>query len=389
MVNKKRIPITKLEPGQYVIDISQQLGHMKVTASGWVRSQQAVDELIAKGIVSVTIDPDQQLYSKEDKPLEFDQEFGKVSFEMEAEAANKAIEKLTETLSLSFQLIRNEDLFDVNQLHLATMEFIASSYRNPAVVLSKMRVTFYKDHQLGHALRTAAYFSAMLRFLKWPPDIAQGWIMGALLHDIGNLVMSPSIQNPNAKTISEAQRTKDEFSKPEHVSKGIEIAEYVGSLMTESMEVIAMHHERLDGSGYPTGQKLTDLNDAIRIFCIIDEFDRLTRTAIAGAKPVGVLQAFRKMLKMENQFDFEMLQRFIKCIGVYPPGTLVKLKSGKVGLVLDNNGSSVRPNIKVIYNAKLNHHVPSKVVDLSETPNDDIEGLFYGNKIGIYSENYL
>jgi putative nucleotidyltransferase with HDIG domain len=298
------------------------------------------------------------------------------------------LDKITTQLSKAFKLIRHKDLFDVNALHYAAMEFIASSYRNPAVVLSKIRVAYFKDYQLGHALRCAAYFSAMLRYLKWPADVAQNWVMGALLHDVGKLVMSESIQNPNLPDIPLKQKVKDEFTKQEHVANGIEIAEYIGSLTEESVEVISLHHERLDGSGYPTGQKLTDLNDAIRIFCVIDEFDRLTRMGDKG-KPIGVLQAFRKMLKEEHLFDSGMLQRFIKCIGVYPPGTMVKLKSGKVGIMLDNNGSSVHPNVKVIYNSKLNHHVSPKMVDLSTTPNDDIEGLFYGNKIGIYANNYL
>jgi len=388
MNSNKRIPITQLQPGQYVVDISQQLGHMKVSMSGWVRSQHAINELIAKGIVAVTIDTTQQLFAEQDDTLSFNEEFGKVPFDIELETAKSAVQTLTKELSRAFQLIRKQDLIDSNALHFATMEFIASSYRNSAAVLSLVRVTHYKDFQLGHALRCAAYFSAMLRQLKWPTDVAQNWVMGALLHDIGKLVMPASIQQPNDKSLTQEQRQRDEFVKPEHIANGLEIADFVGSLTQETIEVIEMHHERLDGSGYPTGQKLTDLNDAVRLFCIIDEFDRLTRVGDKG-KPLGVLQALRKLLRLERQFDFAMLQRFIKWVGVYPPGTLVKLKSGKVGLVLDNSGSSVHPNIKVIYNDKMGHHVTAKTIDLSAMPNDDIEGLFYGNKIGIFAENYL
>lgn len=388
MTQYKRIPITQLKPGQYVVDISQQLGHMRVSMAGWVRSQHAINELVAKGIVSVTIDPSQQLYSEKDDTLSFNESFGTVKFDVELEAAKKAVENLTKELYKAFDLIRRNDLIDSNALHFAAMEFIASSYRNSAAVLSLVRTTYYKDYQLGHALRCAAYFSAMLRNLRWPANVTQNWVMGALLHDIGKLVMPESVQNPNDKSVTAKQRDDNEFIMPQHVENGIEIAEFVGSLTDETIEVIRLHHERLDGSGYPTGQKLTDLNDAIRIFCIIDEFDRLTRVGEAG-KPLGVLQAFRKLLKMEEQFDFAMLQRFIKCIGVYPAGTMVKLTSGKVGLVLDHGESSVHPNIKVIYNDKMGHHVTAKTIDLAQSANEDIEGLFYGNKIGIFAENYL
>ncbi|MDC2890744.1 HD-GYP domain-containing protein [Psychrosphaera algicola] len=291
-------------------------------------------------------------------------------------------------MSKAFELIRHNDLIDATLLHFAAMEFISSSYRNSAAVLSLVRVTYYKDFQLGHALRCAAYFSATLRSLEWPADVAQNWVVGALLHDIGKLQMSQSIQQPNMHDLTEQQRMKDEFVKPEHVQNGINIAEFVGSLTQETIEIIEQHHERLDGSGYPTGQKLTDLNDGVRLFCIIDEFDRMTRVGDNG-KPYGVLQAFRRMLQLEKQFDFELLQRFIKCIGVYPPGTLVKLSSGKVGLVLDRGISSVHPNVKVIYNDKMGHHVEAKNLDLSNNPSEVISGLFYGNKIGIFAENYL
>ncbi|MBU2880747.1 HD domain-containing protein [Psychrosphaera sp. B3R10] len=388
MPNLKRIPVTQLKPGQFVVDISQQLGHMRVSASGWVRTQIAINELIAKGIVSVVINEEKHLKSKNDDALSIKDNLGHVPFNQELDAAKKAVNRLTKELSKAFELIRHNDLIDATLLHFAAMEFISSSYRNSAAVLSLVRVTYYKDFQLGHALRCAAYFSATLRSLEWPADVAQNWVVGALLHDIGKLQMSQSIQQPNMHDLTEQQRMKDEFVKPEHVQNGINIAEFVGSLTQETIEIIEQHHERLDGSGYPTGQKLTDLNDGVRLFCIIDEFDRMTRVGDNG-KPYGVLQAFRRMLQLEKQFDFELLQRFIKCIGVYPPGTLVKLSSGKVGLVLDRGISSVHPNVKVIYNDKMGHHVEAKNLDLSNNPSEVISGLFYGNKIGIFAENYL
>ena len=268
------------------------------------------------------------------------------------------------------------------------MEFIASIYRNMAPALAIVRTTYYPDFQVGHALRCAAYFAAMLRRMKWSPQEAQSWVMGALLHDMGKLTMSTEIQNPNGKDIDAKQRAENEFIVTDHVKNGIDIANSVGGLTKETLEVIAMHHEKLDGSGYPEGAKLTDLNDAIRIFCIVNEFDRLTRVGIDG-KPVGVLQAYRHLMSLDKEYDNDMLQRFIHNIGVYPPGTLVQLKSKKVALVLDNAGNHLKPNVKVVYNLNMGHHVKAKVVDLSVQLNEEIEGVYYGNKRGIFAENYL
>ena len=385
----QRIPITKLKPGQFVVDIAQQLGHMRVASSGWVRTQHDINELIANGIVSVTIDlGTKKRGDSVTSNFEYQDSFGKTHFKHEIETAKDAVDKITKTLSESFSHIRRENLFDVNALHYAAMEFIASIYRNPAPVLALVRVTYYKDFQIGHALRCAAYLATMLRKLKWPTMESQNWVMGALLHDIGKLTMSDSIQNPNQASVSQTQREENDFLVIDHVENGLDIAMTVGSLTKETLDVIRLHHERLDGSGYPEGKKLTDLNDGIRIFSIVNEFDTLTRVG-EGGKPLGVLQAYRKLMKLDNQFDFDILQRFIQNIGVYPPGTLVKLKSGKVGLVLDNSGNHLRPNVKVIYNENVGHHVNAKVINLEVTPNDEIEGLYYGNKRGIFAENYL
>ena len=387
MSSLKRIPITQLQPGQYVTSISQQLGKMRVAESGWVRSQHTINTLIAKGIVSVTIDEDQNLYEETDE-ISFDDQFTTIAFETELVEAKKVLNKLNQFIAHSFKLIREKDIIDISELHYITMEFIASSYRNPSTLLGLTRITYYTDFQVGHAIRCAAYFCAILRNLKWPADVAQNWIMGALVHDIGKLTMPQSIQNPNNKNISNQQRAKNEFIKPAHVENGIDIADFIGGLPQEAIEIISMHHERLDGSGYPSGQKVSHLNDAVRIFCIINEFDRLTRVGVQG-KPLGVLQAFRQLLQQDKQFDSEILQRFIKCIGVYPAGTLVKLKSGKVGLILDHENSSIRPNIKIIYNSKERHHLKAKIINLMEQEQEQIEGLFYGNKEGIFAENYL
>ncbi len=384
----QRIPITKLQPGQYVVDISQQIGQVKVASSGWVRSQQEINELIAKGIVSVTIDDAQQAQDVEQDDFSFQEPFGEMPFQKEIDNAKAAVSKLTAILEVSFGHVRRENLFDVNALHYAAMEFIASIYRNPAPALAITRVTYFKDYQVGHALRCAAYFATMLRKMKWPATESQNWIMGALLHDIGKLTQSQTIQQPNGRDITKKQRAEDEFLVAEHVENGVEIANTVGSLTKETIEVIKLHHEKLDGSGYPGGKKLTDLNDGIRIFSIVNEFDHLTRVGDSG-KPIGILQAYRKLLKQDKEFDNSMLQRFIHNIGIYPAGTLVRLKSGKVGLVLDNSGNHLKPNVKVFYNENVGHHVKTKLIDLEITPSEEIEGLYYGNKRGIFAENYL
>lgn len=383
--------IRQLKIGQYVADISQQVGNIKVSAAGWISSKSVINELLSKGVMEVIVDVEKQLNDSNltTNKLSIKSEFNEVPFQDELPRAKKAFNKLYTELQNAFSQIRNNDIFDLSHLHLATIAFIASAYRNPSVILCIARATVFDDYQLGHALRTGAYYCKTFKLMKWPSESIQNWVVGAFLHDIGKLHMKQSIQQPHLLNITELTTEQNNFIVPAHVEEGVSIAHNIGGFAEETIEVIQMHHERLDGSGYPTGQGLTDINDAMRIFTIIDELDRLMHVPIK-AKYLNAIQVYQKLLKMEKQFDFEFVQQIIKSIGIYPPGSLVILKSQKVGVVLDNNGSTVKPDIKLIYDDKQGQHINVTVLRLSKSNEKDEIVDFYDT--GLFpdlAERYL
>jgi putative nucleotidyltransferase with HDIG domain len=370
-------PITQLQVGQYVAGISQQLGKIKVSSPGWISTKSVINELAAKGVIEVILDTEKQL-TKSSIPtnLSVKSEFHDVPFEDELPRAKIAISKLLVQLKKAFLLVRHKDIFDVSSLHLATMSFIASSYRNPSAVLCLVRAMSFDDYQLGHAMRTAAYYCKMFRIKHWPSDTIQDWILGALLHDIGKLHMQQSIQQPNSLDIDQSIRDNNTFIVQAHVENGVNIANKIGGLARETIEVIQMHHERIDGSGYPIGDQLTEINEPMRIFTIIDELDRLMHIPVNG-RFLTAIQAYQALLKMEKQFDIAILQQLIKSIGIYPPGSIVILKSGRVGIVLEHHGSTVKPDIKLIYDDKSSVHTKVIVLCLSKSKETDEISDFY------------
>jgi putative nucleotidyltransferase with HDIG domain len=385
-----KCPITHLTVGQYVADISQQVGSIKVSTAGWISNKSIISELAAKGVVEVIVDVEKQLSDAlTATQLLIKSEFQDVPFEDELPRAKKVVNKLLTDLQSAFSQIRDNDIFDLSHLHLATMAFIASTYRNPSAILCIVRATQFDDYQLGHALRTAAYYCKTFRVMHWPSESIQNWVVGAFLHDIGKLHMKQSIQQPHLLNISESTREKDNFIVPAHIEEGVSIAQKTGGFAEETIEVIQMHHERLDGSGYPTGQGLTDINDAMRIFTIIDELDRLMHIPVKG-KYLNAIAAYQKLLKMEKEFDFEFIQQIIKSIGIYPPGSLVILKSGRVGIVLGNHGSTVKPDIKLIYDDRLSQHINVTTLSLSKTKEtDEIVDFYDTSMFPDLAERYL
>jgi len=372
-----KIPITQLQVGQFVAGISQQLGKIKVSSPGWVSNESTIHELVAKDVIEVVVDTEKQLNKAASKTkLSVKSEFHDVPFSDELPRAKLALNKLSTHLTNAFSQIRNKDIFDVSSLYLATMSFIASSYRNPSALLCVVRAMDFEDHQLGHAIRTATYFCKMFRVRLWSSEAIQDWILGALLHDIGKLHMKQSIQQPNALNITQSTREQDVFIAPAHIENGVKIANKIGGLASEAIEVIQMHHERFDGSGYPTGEPLTEINDPMRMFTIIDELDRLMYTPVKG-KYLTAIQAYQALLKMGQAFDITLLQQLIKSVGIYPPGSVVILKSGRVGIVLEHHGSTVKPDIKLIYDDKLSVHTNVTVLSLSKAKDTDEIADFY------------
>ena len=383
-------PITQLQVGQYVADISQQLGKVKVSSPGWISTKSVISELSAKGVIEVILDTEKQLVkSSEPTNLSVKSEFHDVPFVDELPRAKVAINKLLIQLKNAFLLVRKKDIFDASSLHIATMAFIASSYRNPSAVLCVVTATSFDDYQLGHAMRTAAYYCKMFRIKHWPSDTIQSWILGALMHDIGKLHMHQNIQQPNLLDIDQSTREQNAFIVQAHVENGVNIANEIGGLARETIEVIQMHHERIDGSGYPTGEPLTEINEPMRIFTIIDELDRLMHTPLNG-KFLTAIQAYQTLLKMEKQFDIAVLQQLIKSIGIYPPGSLVILKSGRVGIVLEHHVSSLKPDIKLIYDDKLSTHTKVTVLSLNKSKEtDEISDFYHKTAFPDLVEHYL
>jgi len=121
---------------------------------------------------------------------------------------------------------------------------------------------------------------------------------------------------------------------------------------------VAEHHERLDGSGYPNSLTAKDISKYGKMMAIIDSYDAMTsdRAFKLGMAPIA---AFKVLINESPAlYDEALVSEFIQCLGVYPVGTLVKLNSGKLGLVCKlNPGKPLHPVVNVFYNTLLNQSI--------------------------------
>lgn len=153
--------------------------------------------------------------------------------------------------------------------------------------------------------------------------------LGALLHDLGKVMLPQRLQR-----LDPEQRTRHEESAYRlHVDHGVDLCRNLGITDPEVLAIVHRHHERMDGSGFPDGLSGDAIGLSTRIVAIANRFDNLCHP-FDTSRALTPAEALAAMYRREVQaFDSGLLQRFIRALGVWPPGTLVQLSNGAVGLV--------------------------------------------------------
>lgn len=185
--------------------------------------------------------------------------------------------------------------------------------------------------------------------------------LGTLAHDIGKAKVPLHILK------SKIRAKHEEAFFRQHSAYGVEMAKISDAFGPTALSVIADHHEYLDGSGWPTGK--TNAGPAARIVALVDRYDRLCSPESPEREALMPAEALARIFRVEAaRFDPRLLNMMIKLLGVYPPGTLVKLNDESLGLVVSPGKESLRPTI-LIYSPEVDKR-DAPTVDLGQ-----IEGL--------------
>lgn len=242
-------------------------------------------------------------------------------------------------------------------------EITESISRNSDALLSLSRLKNKDDYTYLHSVAVCALMIALGRQFGIDGDLLRSAGMAGLLHDVGKMMIPDDVLNKPGKL------TDEEFSIiKKHPMEGWEVLKKSNNANGIALDVCRHHHERVDGTGYP--DKLS--GDALTLFArmgaVCDVYDALTsnRCYKNGWAPADTI---RKMAEWQaGHFDERVFHAFVKTVGIYPSGTLVKLKSGRLGVVTDQTDKSLlTPIVKIFFSIKSNAHVLPELVDLSKT----------------------
>jgi HD-GYP domain len=160
-----------------------------------------------------------------------------------------------------------------------------------------------------------------------------------------------------------------------HSVKGWEMLKASPEVDEVALDVCLHHHERVDGTGYPDRLSAPALSMAARMGAVCDVYDAITsnRCYKRGWAPA---EALRKMAEWQDgHFDQGVFQAFVKTVGIYPVGTLLKLKSGRLAVVTDQSALSLlKPIVKVFFSTRSNTFIAMELLDMSRTQ-DAIESV--------------
>ncbi|NBQ70701.1 MAG: HD-GYP domain-containing protein, partial [Nitrosomonadaceae bacterium] len=332
----------------------------------WIDTSKGLD--VAEGEKIPVVNPEPVNSGKPAQPIK--KPVARVSVEAELDTAKKIQKKAKEAVTSMFSDVRMGKALEIEGAESLVDEINQSMERNPNALLTLIRLKNVNEYTYMHSVAVCMLMVALGRQMGLDAaQIKQAGTAG-LLHDIGKMVIPNEVLNKPGKL------TDEEFViMKSHPERGWEILKSCYQVHETTLDVCLHHHERVDGKGYP--EKIS--GDALTLFArmeaVCDVYDAISSDRCY--KPAwSPAESIRKMASWKDgHFDEAIFQAFVKTIGIYPSGTLLKLKSGRLGVVMEQSTKKLTtPIVKTFFSTRANAYIPVEILDLSKGT-DSIENI--------------
>jgi HD-GYP domain-containing protein (c-di-GMP phosphodiesterase class II) len=293
----------------------------------------------------------------------------RISLEKEVERSNAIKEHARVEISSLYQQARLGNAITTGHLGPLVEDISDSVLRNPGVFISLSRLKNKDDYTYLHSVTVCALMVALGRHLGLGDNELREAGMAGLLHDLGKARIPLEILNKPGKL------TDEEFAiVRKHPRDGFEmLAGETQSGAQAARDVALHHHEMMNGKGYPEKLAGDQISQLARMSAVCDVYDAITsnRPYKSGWEPSESIRRMAVWSK-EGHFDNRVFQAFVKSIGIYPTGSLVKLQSGRLAVVLaQHESSALTPQIKAFFSIKSNLHIVPEIIELSHPTNKE------------------
>lgn len=375
----KKIPSADLRLGMYIHELDcDWLTHPFLKNQFKLSSDSQIEKIVETGIHYVYIDTDKGL-DVPDAPTED---------EVRETLQQEMIDLVTAEQPMIIHATRDEEIqrahaikgraqalvrnvmadarlgraVEAEQVDHVVESITESILRNSGAIVGLLTIKNKDDYTFLHCVSVCALLVAFCRTLGLDAETTRQAGMGGLLHDTGKALVPDEVLNKPGKL------TDEEFELiKRHPRDGYEILLKSPEIGPIPLDITLHHHERMDGNGYPDKLPPEHIQQLVRMSSIVDVYDAITADRCYH-RGIPATDALRKLHEWSSfHFDPKLVQAFIRCVGIYPVGALVKLESGRLGIVVEQNDASLlQPRLKVVFNTKTDNRVEPYELDLSK-----------------------
>lgn len=347
----------------YVDSISEQNANLIIKSRGRVTNQDAIRQMKKQGVLRIMVNlPNRATFEPEVPRLSEQGLTSVVSFEDEISKANKLHQQGKQIQQRMLKTVSNGLPLDIAIPQEFTADLLSSIERNPSALLCMTKIREKDSYLLEHSLNVAILLANFANHLKLPTHESQELALAGFLHNIGKIRVPDNILH-KAGPLTEQEMVV----MRDHVYFGVRVLQDM-ALPEHIIRTVAEHHERLDGYGYPEGARGEEIGKFGRMIAIVDSYDAITadrcyKVGIPSQKALRILHA-----EAPHKYDKHLVEQFVKCIGVYPVGSLVKLSSEKIAMVIKQHPAyPLKPQVKVFYSVRSGHYLPPVELDLQHS----------------------
>ena len=374
----KKVKVTDLTPGMYVHDFN----------CGWIenpffqrrlllKDDQMILKVVEQGIHELYIDTEKGIDAKRSRPAEeVKKELqdqlkkivekkpmleSRVGYAEEFEEAIKVEKEARKIIHDVMDDVRLGKQIEVEKVTPVVEKITDSIIQNKDTLIFLGRIKQANEYTFQHSVSVCALMVSFSRALGHDRETTNEIGVGALLHDVGKMKVPEAILN------KEARLTENEFGlMKSHVVHSSLILSRTPGITQAALDVAGQHHERYDGTGYPHGLKEDEISPYGQMAAIVDVYDAITSDRCYH-KGMEVADALRKLFEWgKYHFNNELVHTYIRTVGIYPVGSLVKMESGMLGVVVESNpGNLMVPVVRIVYDTKRDQRLKPYNVDLS------------------------
>jgi putative nucleotidyltransferase with HDIG domain len=376
----KKVSKADLKLGMFIHDLNcGWMEHSFLRNSFMLRKESDLAKIIESGITDVYIDTIKGIDSAE-APTQAEVEADLTARMMEIPGARfpPPGSKTTHLEELGFakeiqkeaNLVIHSVLGDVRlgkqiqveRLQPVVHQITESILRNQGTLVSLCRIREGDTYTFQHSVSVCTLLVTFCRYMELSPEVIHEAGIGGMLHDIGKMRVPDHILNKPGKL------TDPEFEIMKgHVVLGLETLRQTPGISRTVIQVAGEHHERFEGSGYPERIKGAEISILGRMAAIVDVYDAITSNRIyhKGMEPPAALTKLFEW--SEQHFDPELVQHFIQAIGIYPVGSLVRLNSERLAVVMEQGAQGLLfPKVRVVYDIQHGRKIAPLDMDLSD-----------------------